>query len=82
MLVWSKSDLDRLIGLFPARIERRYGVMATLTGWTHAYAPLGTPLVDRDEAEGAIVAFLDHAEVSATAAGPRHAAAARQRRIR
>ena len=61
VLVWSKSA-PRLIGLFPARIERRYGVMTTLTGWTHPYAPLGVPLVDRDEAETAITAFLDHVE--------------------
>jgi len=62
VLVWSKTG--RLIGLFPARVERRYGVTATLTGWTHAYAPFGAPLVDRDEAEAAIVAFLDHVEAS------------------
>jgi CelD/BcsL family acetyltransferase involved in cellulose biosynthesis len=61
VLVWSKSA-PRLIGLFPARIERRYGVMGTLTGWTHPYAPFGVPLVDRDEAEAAIAAFLDHVE--------------------
>jgi CelD/BcsL family acetyltransferase involved in cellulose biosynthesis len=64
VLVWSKSA-TRLIGLFPARIERRYGVMATLTGWTHPYAPFGVPLVDRDEAEAAIGAFLDHVEADA-----------------
>ena len=51
------EDRPRLIGLFPARIERRYGVMATLTGWTHPYAPFGVPLVDRDEADAAIVAL-------------------------
>ena len=51
----------KLIGLFPARVERRYGVMTTLTGWTHPYAPLGVPLVDRAEADAAIAAFLDHA---------------------
>lgn len=61
VLVWSKSS-PRLIGLFPARIERRYGVIATLTGWTHPYAPFGVPLVDRDEAEAATAAFLDHVE--------------------
>jgi CelD/BcsL family acetyltransferase involved in cellulose biosynthesis len=49
----------KLIGLFPARVERRYGVMATLTGWTHPFAPLGVPLVDRAEADAAIAAFLD-----------------------
>jgi CelD/BcsL family acetyltransferase involved in cellulose biosynthesis len=62
--VWSKSG--RLIGLFPARIERRYGVMGTLTGWTHPYAPFGVPLVDRDEADAAIIGFLDHVEVKGT----------------
>ena len=61
VLVWSRAA-PRLIGFFPARIERRYGVMTTLTGWTHPYAPLGVPLVDRDEADAAIVAFLDHVE--------------------
>jgi CelD/BcsL family acetyltransferase involved in cellulose biosynthesis len=61
--VWSRVVPTRLIGLFPARIERRYGVMTTLTGWTHPYAPFGAPLTDRDEAEAAIVAFLDHVEV-------------------
>ena len=59
VLVWSKTA-PRLIGLFPARVERRYGMMGTLTGWTHPYAPFGVPLVDRDEAEAAIGAFLDH----------------------
>jgi CelD/BcsL family acetyltransferase involved in cellulose biosynthesis len=51
----------KLIALFPGRVERRYGVMATLTGWTHPYAPLGVPLVDRSEADAAIAAFLDFA---------------------
>ena len=60
VVVWSKGG--HLIGLFPARVARRYGVMAALTGWTHPYAPFGVPLVDREEAEGAITAFLDHAE--------------------
>ena len=60
--VWSRAVPARLIGLFPARIERRYGVLATLTGWTHPYAPFGAPLTDRDETEAAIVAFLDHVE--------------------
>src|SRR4051812_1524718 len=60
VLVWSKSTPTRLIGLFPARIARRYGVMTALTGWTHPFAPSGVPLVDRDEADAAITAFLDH----------------------
>ncbi len=52
----------RLIGLFPCRIERRrYGVrLPLLAGWTHPYAPLGTPLVDRDAIDPAVGAFLDH----------------------
>ena len=62
VLVWSKTAPQRLIGLFPARIERRYGVRTALTGWTHPYAPFGVPLVDREEAEAAIVAFLDRVE--------------------
>jgi CelD/BcsL family acetyltransferase involved in cellulose biosynthesis len=62
VLVWSKAEPTRLIGLFLARIARRYGVMTTLTGWTHPYAPFGVPLVDREEADAAITAFLDHIE--------------------
>jgi CelD/BcsL family acetyltransferase involved in cellulose biosynthesis len=59
-LVWSHADT--LLGLFPTRIERRYGLpVPVLTGWTHPYAPLGTPLVDRDEPEAVIGAWLDHA---------------------
>jgi CelD/BcsL family acetyltransferase involved in cellulose biosynthesis len=51
----------RLAGLFPARIDRwRGGFTSTLVGWTHPYAPLGTPLIDRDEPESVIAAWLDH----------------------
>jgi len=52
----------RMIGLFPCRIEaRRYGPpLRMLAGWTHPYAPLGTPLVDRDAVAAAATAFLDH----------------------
>jgi CelD/BcsL family acetyltransferase involved in cellulose biosynthesis len=58
-LVWSPALT--LLGLFPVRIERRYGVPpSVLTGWTHPYAPLGTPLIDRDEPETVIGAWLDH----------------------
>ena len=55
MLVWSGPHL---VGLFPGRIERR-GPLTRLTGWTHRFAPLGTPLVDRDEVDVAISAWLD-----------------------
>src|SRR5436190_4871662 len=51
----------RLAGLFPARIDRwRGGFTSMLVGWTHPYAPLGTPLIDRDEPEPVIAAWLDH----------------------
>ena len=56
-----RSASGRLLGLFPARFDRRrYGLAGTVIGWTHPYAPLGTPLVDRDEAEATIAAWLDH----------------------
>ena len=60
VLTWSRARPQRLIGLFPLRLERRYGVMAALTGWTHPYAPLGVPLVDRGEADAAIGGLFDH----------------------
>jgi CelD/BcsL family acetyltransferase involved in cellulose biosynthesis len=61
-LVWSRASPARLMGLFPARIERRrYGIaLPVLVGWTHPYAPLGTPLIDRDAGTAAISAWLDH----------------------
>ena len=61
VLIWSRRHPGRLIGLFPARIEaRRYGIgPPVLVGWTHPYAPLGTPLVDRREADEAIGRWLD-----------------------
>jgi hypothetical protein len=49
------------VGLFPACIGRwRRGFTSMLVGWTHPYAPLGTPLIDRDETEAVIAAWLDH----------------------
>jgi CelD/BcsL family acetyltransferase involved in cellulose biosynthesis len=61
-LVWSRGGPGRLIGLFPARIERRrYGIApSVLVGWTHPYAPLSVPLIDREWSEIAIAAWLDH----------------------
>jgi CelD/BcsL family acetyltransferase involved in cellulose biosynthesis len=59
MLVWSAQG--RLMGLFPARIAGwRDGSLPGLYGWTHPYAPLGTPLIDRDNAEPVIAAWIDH----------------------
>jgi len=62
LLVWSGTSPRRLLGLFPARIEpRRYGLrLPVLVGWTHPYAPLGTPLVEREAAEPVIAAALAH----------------------
>jgi CelD/BcsL family acetyltransferase involved in cellulose biosynthesis len=60
VLVWSGTAPRRLLGFFPARIEaRRYGIrLPVLVGWTHPFAPLGTPLVERDAAEPVIAAWL------------------------
>jgi CelD/BcsL family acetyltransferase involved in cellulose biosynthesis len=61
VLVRSGTDPHHLLGLFPARIEqRRYGLrLPVLVGWTHPYAPLGTPLVEREAASQVILAWLD-----------------------
>lgn len=64
VLVWSRAG--RLIGCFPAGVQRRYGVLSVLSGWTHPYAPYGVPLVDPDEAEAALTGFFDHVERSDT----------------
>ena len=59
MLVWSAHG--RLMGLFPARLAGwSQGMLPAVTGWIHPYAPLGTPLVDRHEAEAVIGAWLEH----------------------
>jgi CelD/BcsL family acetyltransferase involved in cellulose biosynthesis len=62
VLVWSGTAPRKLLGFFPARIEpRRYGIgLPVLVGWTHPYAPLGTPLVEREAAEPVIAAWLAH----------------------
>lgn len=61
-LVWSRAATPRLQGFFPARIaRRRYGIaLPVLTGWTHPYGPLGTPLVAKGLSEPVIGAWLDH----------------------
>ena len=61
-LVWSRAAPARLLGFFPGRIERRrYGLgPPVLVGWTHPFAPLGTPLVDRDAGPAVVAAWLDH----------------------
>jgi len=62
LLVWSGTSPRKLLGFFPARIEpRRYGLkLPVLVGWTHPYAPLGTPLVEREAAEPVVAAWLAH----------------------
>ena len=62
ILAWSTDTPRRLLGMFPVRpTARRYGVkLPLLVGWTHPFAPLGTPLVDRDAVGAVTVAFLAH----------------------
>jgi CelD/BcsL family acetyltransferase involved in cellulose biosynthesis len=61
-LVWSGEEPRRLVGFFPARVvRRRYGLaLPVLEAWTHPYAPLGTPLVEREAAEPVISAWLTY----------------------
>jgi CelD/BcsL family acetyltransferase involved in cellulose biosynthesis len=61
-VVWSRTSPRRMLGFFPARIERRrYGLnMPVLVGWTHPFAPLGVPLVEHEAAEPIIAAWLAH----------------------
>ena len=59
VLVWSAAG--RLLGFFPYRTDAwRYGAVAAQVGWTHPYAPLGVPLVEREYATRVIAAWLDH----------------------
>jgi CelD/BcsL family acetyltransferase involved in cellulose biosynthesis len=60
LLVWSGTSPRKLLGFFPSRIEtRRYGLkLPVLVGWTNPYAPLGTPLVEREAVEPVIAAWL------------------------
>jgi CelD/BcsL family acetyltransferase involved in cellulose biosynthesis len=68
ILVWSADMPRRLVGLFPFRVAaHRYAVkLPVLMGWTHPFAPLGTPLVDRDGAAAVAASFLDHVAGDAT----------------
>src|SRR4051812_43516758 len=55
-----RSAAGRLTGLFPAQIEPwRGGFASMLVGWTHPFAPLGAPLIDRTDPEAVIAAWLD-----------------------
>ena len=57
-----RSAAGRLIGMFAMQTRdwRRGQVPALLTGYIHPFAPLGTPLVDGEQAAAAIGAWLDH----------------------
>ena len=46
----------RLVGFVPGRVEGLAAgrPLSTFVGWTHAYAPLSTPLLDRDAAKDAV----------------------------
>jgi len=58
-LLWSRTPPRQLHGFFPIRREHPYGPLRPrATSWTHAFAPLGTPRVDRDLADPVIDAFL------------------------
>src|SRR5262249_50499138 len=61
-LVWSQAMPPRLVGLFPARVERFRHGRPVLVGWTHPYAPLGAPLVDRELSEPVIAAWFPHVD--------------------
>lgn len=71
VLVWSGAAPRRLLGFFPARIERRrYGIyLPMLVGLTHAFGPLGVPLVEREAAEPIIAAWLAHLAADETLPG-------------
>jgi len=47
---------ERLLGLVPGRVEGFAAgrPVSTFVGWTHSYAPLSTPLLDRDAAKDVI----------------------------
>jgi len=50
----------RLVGFVPGRVEGPPAgrPLSTFVGWTHAYAPLSTPLLDRDAAKDAVHSVL------------------------
>lgn len=67
VLVWNQAKPARLVGLFPARVARhRYGIpLPVMLGWSHPFAPLGVPLIDRDLPDAVLNAWLDHIDGSA-----------------
>lgn len=59
VLVWSKASPQRLLGLFPVRLERADDRLI-LVGWRHSQIALGTPLIHRDFADGVVETVLDY----------------------
>ncbi|MFL9825322.1 GNAT family N-acetyltransferase [Rhodoplanes sp. SY1] len=56
-----RDAAGRLVGLLPLRRSRtRWGVLPALVGWTHPFAPLGTPLIDPADPDGIVTAALAH----------------------
>ena len=72
LLAWSDDTPRRLVGLWPLRVaRRRYGVpLPLLEGWTHPFAPLGAPLIDRHAADAVLAAWF--ARLSADRSLPAH----------
>ena len=54
-------DGKRLMGLLPGRVEwiGKGRPVSTFVAWTHPFAPLSTPLVDREYAADIVAALLD-----------------------
>jgi CelD/BcsL family acetyltransferase involved in cellulose biosynthesis len=52
---------ERLLGLLPGRVEglRSGRPVPTFVAWTHPFAPLSTPLVDREAPEQVVRAMLE-----------------------
>jgi CelD/BcsL family acetyltransferase involved in cellulose biosynthesis len=58
LLVWESAAGSKLLGLCPVELPRRFLPFAQVRIWTHAQAPLGTPLLDRDRAKEALAAIF------------------------
>lgn len=60
LAVWDHSSgAPRLSGLFPFHKPRHEFTGTILRGWTHPFAALGAPLIDRHNATAVITAALD-----------------------
>lgn len=62
LAVWDISaSADRLVGILPVEMQRfRWGLpVRVVVGLSHNYGPLGTPLLDREQAHTVAGALLD-----------------------